>query len=292
MPAARTRVTEGEHTLTVVDLSPRFLDFYAAAAGKDPETRWQLWQERYGFAAVPPTPEGMAIARKLLESAWERYPQILPRIEQGAASVEPRPQLVLREVAGLLGLARPLEMQVVIYVGAFDGNAFTSAQGTMPIVAVPLEMDRAEREVTFRHEMTHAVHLATAGLSGGWERSIAQTVFQEGLAMHASRVLVPGRPERSYIEHAPGWYDAAMAKSRDILAGILPELERADSESVFRFTMGQGSTGTEREAYLAGWLVVGELLYRGRTFPELAHVPEAQIPPLVRTTIEQLLAAD
>lgn len=44
-------------TLDVEDLTPRFLAFYEAvqAEGADADRRWQLWQEHYGFAAVPPT---------------------------------------------------------------------------------------------------------------------------------------------------------------------------------------------------------------------------------------------
>ncbi|MCK6427931.1 MAG: hypothetical protein L6Q72_02420 [Burkholderiaceae bacterium] len=289
-PAPRTTASDGIYTVTVIDLSPRFLDFYRAAKGKDPETRWRLWQERYGFAAVPPTPEGMRLARKLLEGAWERYPQILSLVERGAAALEPAPMKVLIDVATLLGLTEPFQVQVVAYVGAFDGNAFTAAQDGVITVAMPIEMDRNERELVFRHEMTHAVHIATAGLSGGWERSIAEVVFQEGLAMHATRALVPGRHERSYVEHTPGWYEAAMAKAPQILAGILRELQRSDSETVSRFTVGSGTTGIEREAYVAGWLVIGELLGQGRTFPELARVPSTQMATLVRTTIERLLA--
>jgi hypothetical protein len=138
--------------------------------------------------------------------------------------------------------------------------------------------------------MTHAVHIATAGLSGSWERSIAETIVQEGLAMHVAQTVAPGRDVRAYIEHKEGWYDAAMAKSDAILRGLLPELDKSDSPTVFRYTLGTGNTGTEREAYVAGWLVVGELLKEGRSFPDIARVPSADMAKLVRTTIERMLA--
>jgi hypothetical protein len=290
VPAARTEVVDGQRTLHVVDLSPRFLDFYQAAAGKDPETRWQLWNEKYGFAAVPPTPEGMQLARKLLDDAWPHYADALPVIRKGVAAMEPRPEAVLAKVAGLLGLEGPFEMQVTAYVGAFDGNAFTAAQGHKPMVAVPLEMDPAQRALVFPHEMTHAVHMATAGLSGSWERSIAETIMQEGLAMHVAQALAPGHDVRDYVEHEPGWYDAVMAKSDAILRGLLPVLDKSDSATVFRYTMGTGSTGTEREAYVGGWLVVGELLKEGKAMREIARIPSAEMPGVVRSTIGRLLA--
>jgi hypothetical protein len=49
-----------------------------------------------------------------------------------------------------------------------------------------------------------------------------------------------------------------MTKSREILVGILPEMEKSDSATVTRFTYGQGTTGMTREAYVAGWIVIGD----------------------------------
>jgi hypothetical protein len=54
--------------------------------------------------------------------------------------------------------------------------------------------------------------------------------------------------------------------------------------------MGQGTTGTEREAYVAGWLVVDALLRQGRTLPELARVRPDDMPALVRNAIEMIKA--
>jgi uncharacterized protein YjaZ len=181
-------------------------------------------------------------------------------------------------------------MQVTAYVGAFDGNAFTAGQDHKPMVAVPLEMDVAQRELVFPHEMTHAVHMATAGLSGGWERSIAETIVQEGLAMHVVQAVAPGRNVREYVEHEAGWYDAAMAKSDAILRGLLPDLGKSDSPTVFRYTMGTGTTGTQREAYVAGWLVVDELLKEGKSLRDIARVPSADMAGLLQSTIERMLA--
>src|SRR3982751_3208832 len=66
-------------SVEVVDLSPRFIKFYETATAEkaDPERRWQLWQQLYGFAAVPPTPEGKVMARTLLDKAWSQYPKVM-----------------------------------------------------------------------------------------------------------------------------------------------------------------------------------------------------------------------
>jgi len=85
------------------------------------------------------------------------------------------------------------------------------------------------------------------------------------------------------------WFNAAMAKSREILAGILPELEKSDSAAVTRFTYGQGTTGMIREAYAAGWIVIGDLLSQGKTFPELARVRSEEMPTVVRGAVAHWL---
>jgi hypothetical protein len=289
VPALHIQIVDGPRTIEVVDLCPQFLDFYQAAAGADPATRWKLWREKYGFAAVPPTPQGDDLARKMLDVAWPRYAQILPLVRRGASSVEPQPQLVLRKVAQLLALDKPYRMQVTVYVGEFDNNAFSFRQGGKSIVAIPLEMNNKRRELVFTHEMTHAVQLETAGLSGGWERSIAETLFLEGLAMHAVEALVPGHDAHEYVDSDAVWFGAAMAKSREILTGILPELEKSDSDTVTRFTYGQGTTGMIREAYVAGWVVIGDLLQQGKSFPELARIRSADMPAITRDAIAHWL---
>lgn len=51
--------------ITIWNLVPRFLAFYRLASAAPPEQRWPLWQEHYGFAAVPPGEEGARLAQTL-----------------------------------------------------------------------------------------------------------------------------------------------------------------------------------------------------------------------------------
>ncbi|HEX6372952.1 MAG TPA: hypothetical protein VF006_28775 [Longimicrobium sp.] len=277
-------------TLQVTDLSPRFLTFYEAAAQADPDRRFALWKEHYGFAALPPVPEADSMARAMLDAAWPRYPEVMDRIRAGAAGMQPAPEPTLSAVADLLGVTDTITVRLLAYVGAREGNAFTNASRGLITVYVPVEEDPAWRELVMVHEMTHAVHHRLAGYSEGWERSIGRTVFAEGLAARATEALHPGRPAAAYLEHRPGWFAAAESHSADILRGILPHLRASDSPAVMRFTMGTGSTGTEREAYFAGWLVIGHLLENGYTFPQLARIPESEAPALVEAAIREMLA--
>ena len=277
-------------TLQVTDLSPKFLTFYdAAAAEPDADRRWALWKQHYDFAALPPVPQRDSMARALLDDAWPRYPEVLERIRAGAAGMQPAPEPTLRNVARLLGVRDSITVRMLAYVGAREGNAFTSASDGVITVYVPVEEDPAWRELVMVHEMTHAVHHRLAGYSEGWERSIGRTIFAEGLAARATEALYPGRPAAEYLEHRPGWMAVAESREDEILRGILPHLRASDGQTVMRFTMGTGTTGTEREAYYAGWRVVGHLLERGHTFPQLARIPEAEAPALVETAIREIL---
>ena len=279
-------------TLQVTDLSPKFLAFYEAAAQADPDRRFALWKEHYDFAALPPVPQRDSMARAMLDDAWPRYPQVMERIRAGAAGMLPAPEPTLRAVADLLGATDTMTVRLLAYVGAREGNAFTSASRGLITVYVPVEEEPAWRELVMVHEMTHAVHHRLAGYSEGWERSIGRTLFAEGLAARATEALHPGRPAAAYLEHRPGWFAAADSHGDDILRGILPHLRDSDGQTVMRFTMGTGTTGTERESYYAGWRVIGHLLQRGYTFPQLARIPESEAPALVEAAIREMLAED
>lgn len=288
---ASTVSRHGPVTLEARDLSPRFMDFYRAAAGLDADGRFRVWQDRYGFAAVPPTPQGELLARRLLDTAWPRYAAALPRIAASAATMSRSAGEVAARVATLLGADRPIRIQLLAYVGGFEGNAFTAfeADGSAR-VAIPLEIDDAMRRRILPHELTHAIHGQLAGLSPGFERTLARVIFEEGLAMHVSRAVAPGFPDGAYVSHDAGWYAAATARRDALLRGLRPFLAAHDAGTVLRFTLGTGSQGLEREAYFAGWAVVGRLLAHGAHYAALARIPEAELPALVDRVLAELIA--
>jgi hypothetical protein len=275
----------------IVDRVTPFLAFYdaAVAEGAGPERRWQLWKERYDYAALPPVPERDSLARALLDSAWDRYPGVMDRIRGGPEARRAQYTATLRSVASLLG-ADSVTVRMIVYVGALENNAFFNAERGVLKVVFPLEADPYWIENVLVHELAHAVHHRLAGFSEGWERSIARTLLAEGLAARASQALVPGREDAGYLEHRPGWLAEAAPRREAILRGIAPVLRASDSETVMRFTMGRGTSGVEREAYYAGWLVVGDLLERGWTLAELARLSEDEIPAVVEQSITHLLA--
>lgn len=284
-----------EVSVTVKDLTPKFLTFYrdASKPGVTADERFRLWKADYGFAAVPPTPEGDAIARRLLESAWPKYPGVLQRIERGAAGIEPSPEATLRRVAALLHPEKPVNVTLVAYVGALEGNAFTVGQNGHATVAIPVEQSPFERGPVMAHEFTHAVQISMGTNTGGWERSIGETVLSEGLAMRVAQHLYRYRPAASFVEipDEPGWLARADAHRRRILADVRAAAASSKSEDVMRFTMGTGPAGLDREAYYAGWVVAGWWVKHGRSFADIARIPEAEAPVEVQRAIDEILKA-
>ena len=293
VPPQRSEVFRGQLRLEVVDRTPQFLTFYRAARGTEGDARFALWEEHYDFAAVPPGPRGQEIARRLLDGAWTRYGAALPDIQAGAARLGDLPLDVLEKVAAVLEVRDPLKVRLTTYVGAFDNNAFTSRAGDgTPNVYFAIETEPHRRDVILPHEMTHAVHLDLARMSGGWERTIAATVIMEGLSVHTTMKVAPGFKEAEYIEYSSGWWDSARSKKQEIMAGILPVLADSKPETVFRFTMGTGVAGLEREAYAAGFWVVEQLLREGMSLAQIARVSESEIPALARGAAERMLSAE
>lgn len=279
-------------TVETVDLSPRFLDFYAAAQGKTPDARFAEWRARYGFAAVPPTPAGQAVARKLVDAAWDRYPAALPRIRGGMGRLTAAAAPMIARVAEVLRLERPAKLKLVGYVGGFEDNAFTAPEpGGVVALSLPLESSPEFVALVVPHEATHAVHAVIAGLSPEYERTLARVILEEGLAMHVAKVVAPGKPDAAYTERLPGWHRATRARLPDILRGLRPALRSSSPDDLMRFTMGEGAAGFEREAYAAGWAVVGRLLADGMTPADIARVPEADMPALVERTTGRLLTS-
>ena len=279
-------------TITIKDLTPKFLAFYRAATARhlSPEARFALWQTDYGFAAVPPTPAGDAMARRLLDAAWPKYPGVMARIERGAAGIAPSPGATLARVTTLLDPGKPVRLTLLVYVGGLEPNAFTTAKNGVPTVAIPVEASPFDRGPAMAHEFTHAVQIAMGTMSGGWERTIGETVLAEGLAMRTAQALFPDRPAASFVEITPGWLARCNANRDRILADVRAALVSRRSDDVMRFTMGTGPSGVDREAYYAGWIIVDWWLHHGMTPARIARIPEAEAPARVGAAIDAMLA--
>jgi hypothetical protein len=278
-------------TVKLYDLCPKWLRFYELAKHElNPERRWQLWQEHYRFAAVPPTEAGMLRARQMLDESFDRYPAALDVITLGAPGFRPQPQASLDVVCEALAFDGDLTVECVLYVGNFENNAFAFTMNDISRVHFPVETSDY-RKITMAHEFAHVVHEHLCGV-GGYIIPIAILAMKEGIAMHTSKAVVPGETDAIYTSMTDlAWLDRCQAKHRAILEGIAPRLTEASEEAMWCFTMGTGTTGEAREVYYVGWHVVGNLLRQGRTLGELARLPENEIITIVRETVAELLKA-
>ena len=271
----------------VMNLVPKFLNFYEKAQASDADERWALWEEHYNFAAVPPGDEGRKMARAMLVEAWSQYGEIIPRLQEWTPD-EQRVEKMLHEVKRILGCEEDILVTIVYFVGAFEENPFVAPLGDGRL-ALCLPVETGASDIFLAHELTHIVHAKTANLSMAWERSIGSTVLQEGLAMRVSQALVPGHADEEYVEHTEGWLEAVTAKKAEILQSISLHLEESKSETVIKFTFGPGEAGLEREAYYAGWVVVDAMLKEGSSFMEIASIQEVEMTEVVRKSIEEIV---
>lgn len=291
--AATAAAPDGQHRLDIVNRVPKFKTFYADATAKpiDADARWALWQKEYGIAAVPPGPEGQKIARKQLDQVWDRYPALMPKADalevEGAADAKD----VFSKLNALFETgATPIHTRVVLYVGQFDGNAFTvpPMNGQPSTVVMPVE--NPNMRLAFSHEMTHSLNMQLAHVKNGFGAPVGETMFLEGLAMRTAQKVYPGLADRDYVAMTgdKGWFAKCEANKAKILAGIAPDLGKAGRDIALKYTFGSGNTGIRRELYCAAWFVTGAMLKSGKTFPELARIPEDQMVATVRATMAKM----
>ena len=275
--------------IVLVDLTAKFLTFYDSALALQPnaDDRFALWKRLYGFAAVPPTPFGDTLARRLLEAAWDRYPSALNRIRGGYRGMGIDADSILIAVTSLLGCGQSTRVQVTAFVGAFDQNAFAYVDRSgLPTIAIPIESGDARRSLV--HEFTHAVHRAAgcADIRSGYDQSLVELVISEGLAMRVVQALIPGRASSYYVIGSQAWLDSANAHRSAILSAIEQRETDRGAATVQQFTFGLGATGLRREAYYAGWVIVGNLLDSGLSLSDIARTPDRDLPHLVGRAVQ------
>ena len=287
-------------TLHVHNALPTFLKFYRKAVAEHltPSQRWILWKKDYGIAAVPPTAQGRALARMRLARAWNRYRLIVPNLRRDARRAEVAARCILPQVARLLHPgSQPIDVNLVLFVGQFSGNAYTvpGLHGAPSTVYLPLEMSYPMQRIALAHEFTHAVHEEVGHLKNMYLEPLGETLLKEGIAMHASRQLVPGQPVTAYTPAAvyggQVWQKTCESKWRNVLVGMLPYLHSESVTTMERFTTGRGTTGMHDEVYCGGWVLVGDLLKQGYTYARLVRIPEKRMPQFVAKVIETSLAA-
>ena len=279
-----------EPILDVDNRVPKFEAFYSEATRVplDETSRWVLWQRDYAIAAVPPGPEGLAMARKLLAAAWPRYAELVPVLPAlSTKSADQARTLFMRDTQVLGAESESIHSRIVLYVGQFDDNAFSipPMEGKPATVMMPVE--NSALTLVLAHELAHTVHFQLAHVKNGFGAPLGETLLLEGIAMRTAQQAVPGLSDADYTEMVgdPGWYRRCEARQNAILVGIMPDLEKRGPDIGMKYSFGRGNTGLHREVYCAAWVVVGRLLASGRTLPELARIDESRMVTTVRAEL-------
>lgn len=282
---------DAAHTLDVVDRVPKFENFYREATAGNPSEadRWAMWKKDYGIASVPPTPEGDALARKQLDDVFPRYAALLPQLDTLEKRGESTGQDLFARINRLYETdGVPIHSALVLFVGQFDGNEFTipAMHRKPPTVVMPVE--NADLELDLAHEISHSVHFQLARVANGFGAPIGETIFLEGMAMHATKAVVPGLPDARYTElqGEPGWFARCAANKDAIVAGILPYLGQSGPDVATKFTFGKGTTGMDRELYCAGWFAIGKMMENGASLAQLARIPESGMIDAVKRALK------
>jgi hypothetical protein len=248
----------------ILDTLPDFVTFARKAALETPYEREHLWQDIYekahpevfdGFYASDGSPSGRAAIVREVSRIRKRVDEAAPVVRQAIEDVEAQ----LPDLLGLHDLdPTPLH---VLMVGTLTTNATVGCVGKDIAVFHCLEWFQAAQgaRVLVAHETTHAWHQLALGVRPP-DDDAAWLAFSEGLAIAASRALVPGRPELEYFWYGHGevahWLEWCREHREELLDHFRASIEAPDTvETYFGGGMIQGQWRVG--FYLADELVRG-----------------------------------
>lgn len=212
-----------------------------------------------------------------LDEAWSRYGGEMDRIRAAAEGITPAPGGVLQSVAGQLRLDRPLEVEVLVYVGTFQEQpAFRLGDGEYSILLPVETLPQATRPLLI-DLFTRAVHARLSGRPADGRLTLAQHLFLRGLALRVYEATSPGRPAQTYLLRSRDSLLSAERRDGEILDGMRARLAERDPEALARWVDGVGTGDFD----YAAWRVSGLLLMDGWSLERLARIPVDEVQGVV-----------
>lgn len=275
----------------IVDTTPAFEAFARKAFLESPVIREQLWIEHYegahpdvfrAFYDGHGTSEGRDKLLRDLASVRKRVREASPAQHRLIEEVEP----LVRDA-----LDRPAEPapRHVMLVGSLSTDADVGRLDGEVTLFHCLEWFHSEEgmRILVAHEDTHAWHEIVLGTVPP-EDDAAWMAFYEGVAIHAARAVVPGRPEDDYF-----WYGHSG------FADWLPWCKEHADELVRRFAAELSSPESGPEAVPGGaverWFGAGLVEGRWRTGYFVADLLVARLerplPELVTLSVDDARTA-
>lgn len=267
----------------IVDTTPTFDRFASAAFLQAPVMREQLWAERYEGAH----PEVFEAFYAVQGRSDRGNPLVreLSRVRQQAAEGSVATKAVIEEVEPAVGHAlgvppSPSPIHVLM-VGQFNANALVGRLGGEVALFHCLEWFQSEdsSRVLVAHEDAHAWHEIALGEVPSDDP--AWMAFSEGMAIQASRTVVPGRPDDHYFWYGHAGFEEWLPWCREHRDQVL-ELFRAaldEPDATESFFGGGLVEGRWRVGYFVADEVVKGL---DRPLPELAAMSVDEARAAVR----------
>ncbi|MDQ6927332.1 MAG: hypothetical protein M3159_01560 [Actinomycetota bacterium] len=266
----------------ILDTTPDF-DAFARKAGLDtPMDREVQWKARYegayplvfrAFYAGDGSPEGRPAAARELSRIKRRVAEAAPVMRSHVEEVDP----ALGAALGLPPEPSPLH---VLMVGTFSTNATVAKIGDDIAVLHCLEWFQSPEgaKVLVAHEGTHAWQRLATGEDPP-EHDPGWLAFSEGVAIRASREVVPGRPDDDYF-----WYGHPEIEE------WLPWCREHRDKLLERFAGGVDESWTY-EAFFGAGMVDGHWRVGYFVADEIVGQIDKPLSELVKMTAEEGRAA-
>jgi hypothetical protein len=270
----------------ILDTSPDFDAYARKAFLESPVLREQSWRDQYegkhpevfaSFYAEHEATEGRAALVRELSKVRQTAAEGAPVMRQLIDELDPAVQKLLRLPAS------PSPLHVLV-VGPYSTNAAVGRLGDDVALFHCLEwFDSPEgARVIVAHEGTHAWHEVALGQDP--PEDAAWTTFYEGVAIQASRALVPGRDEYDYFWYGHAGFEAWLPWCQEHRDELLERLRASldDPEATETFFGGGLVDGQWRVGYFLADVVVAGL---GRPLPELVAMSVAEGQEAVRAAL-------
>jgi hypothetical protein len=262
----------------IVDTIPAFVAFARKTNIETPIRRELLWKERYEsqhpdvFEAFNPqygSTEGRTALAKELSTVRARVEAAEPVVRAAIEEIDP----ALAVALDLPPEPSPLH---VLLVGNFATNAAVGQLGDDVAVFHCLEWFQSAEgaRVLVAHEGTHAwARLATGEVFP--DDDAASLAFAEGVAIAASRAVVPGRPPEEYFWYGHGevehWLPWCEEHRDELLVTFAEGLAAPETVDAF---FGGGFVETQ---WRVGYYLADQLVQAlGKPLPELARMTVAE----------------
>lgn len=268
----------------IIDTTPAFDRFAKVAFLESPVMRGQLWVEQYE-GAHPEVFEAF-YAQQGQPDRGNPLVRELSRVRQQAAEGAEATRNVIEEVepavAQALGLPASPSPVHVLMVGQFNANAAVGRLEGEVALFHCLEWFQSEESsrVLVAHEDAHAWHEIALGVAP--PEDPAWMAFSEGMAIQASREVVPGRPDYDYF-----WY--GHAGFEDWLPWC--QEHRQQVFELFAAAVDGPDPGEATESFFGGGLVEGRWRLGYFVADELVRGMGRSLPELVAMGIDDARAA-